>query len=63
LVIVKGQANYETLSEEGAKTFFLLKAKYPVIAHDVGALVGSIVLKQGESRSYRCKNPKKEQPT
>jgi uncharacterized protein with ATP-grasp and redox domains len=47
LVIAKGQANYETLSQEGPKVFFLLQTKCPVIARDVGAPVGSIVLKQG----------------
>jgi uncharacterized protein with ATP-grasp and redox domains len=46
LVIAKGQANYETLSEEGPKVFCLLQAKCPVIARDVGAPVGSIVLSQ-----------------
>ena len=47
LVIAKGQANYETLSEEGPKVFFLLQAKCPVIARDVGVPVGSIVVQQG----------------
>jgi len=47
LVIAKGQANYETLSGEGGRLFFLLKVKCPVIARDIGAPVGSIVLKQG----------------
>jgi len=47
LVIAKGQANYETLSEEGPKVFFLLQTKCPLIARDVGVPVGSIVLKQG----------------
>ena len=51
LVIAKGQANYETLSEEGEQIFFLLKVKCPVIARDVGAPVGSIVLKQGSNRN------------
>ena len=50
LVIAKGQANYETLSEEGTKVFFLLQAKCPIIALDVGVPVRSIVLKQGELR-------------
>jgi uncharacterized protein with ATP-grasp and redox domains len=49
VVIAKGQANYETLSEEGAKVFLLLQAKCPVIARDLGVPVGSIVLKQGIS--------------
>jgi len=48
MVIAKGQANYETLSEEGPKVFFLLQAKCPIIARDVGVPVGSIVLKQGQ---------------
>jgi len=47
LVIAKGQANYETLSEAGSKVFLLLQTKCPVIARDVGVPVRSIVLKQG----------------
>jgi len=47
LIIAKGQANYETLSDEGAKVFFMLQIKCPVIARDAGVPVGSIVLKQG----------------
>jgi uncharacterized protein with ATP-grasp and redox domains len=49
LVIAKGQANYETLSEEGSKLFFLLQTKCSIIARDVGVPVGSIVLKRGEA--------------
>jgi uncharacterized protein with ATP-grasp and redox domains len=49
LVIAKGQANYETLSEEGLEVFFLLQTKCPIIARDVGVPVGSIVLKQGRT--------------
>ncbi len=49
VVIAKGQANYETLSEEGPRLFFLLQTKCPVIARDVGVPLGSIVLKQGWS--------------
>jgi len=47
MVIAKGQANYETLSDEGSKVFFLLQVKCPVIARDAGVPVGSIILKQG----------------
>lgn len=47
LIIAKGQANYETLSGEGDRLFFLLQTKCHVIAQDVGAPQGSIVLKQG----------------
>jgi uncharacterized protein with ATP-grasp and redox domains len=47
LVIAKGQANYETLSEQGSKVFFLLQAKCPVIARDLEVPAGSIVLRRG----------------
>jgi uncharacterized protein with ATP-grasp and redox domains len=49
LIIAKGQANYETLSGEGPKLFFLLQAKCPVIAAHLRVPVGSIVLKRGEN--------------
>ena len=45
LIIAKGQANYETLSETAAPIFFLLQAKCPVIARDLGVPVKSIVLR------------------
>jgi uncharacterized protein with ATP-grasp and redox domains len=45
LIIVKGPASYETLSEEGPKPFFLLQAKCPVIAMDLCVPVNIIVLK------------------
>lgn len=47
LVIAKGQANYETLSDEGPRVFFLLQAKCPVIARDLGVDVGSMVARRG----------------
>ena len=49
LIIAKGQANYETLSDAGSQVFCLLQTKCPVIARDVGVPVKSIVLKQGEA--------------
>jgi damage-control phosphatase, subfamily I len=45
LILAKGQANYETLSETQAPVFFLLQAKCAVIAGDLGVPVGSVVLK------------------
>jgi len=45
LIIAKGQGNYETLSEEKKLIFFLLKAKCPVIAKDLGCKTGDIILK------------------
>ncbi len=51
LVIAKGQANYETLSEAGPRVFCLLQAKCPVIAGDMRVPVGSSVVKRSvESR-------------
>ena len=46
LIISKGQANYETLSELTNKNiYFLLKAKCQSIAHDIGCTKGKTVLK------------------
>ncbi|MFW6375901.1 MAG: damage-control phosphatase ARMT1 family protein [Thermoplasmatota archaeon] len=45
LVISKGQGNYEALSEVDRNIFFLLKAKCPVIADDLGVDMGSLILK------------------
>ena len=39
-------AHYESLSGSGAPVFFLLQAKCPVIAQDLGVPVKSIILKQ-----------------
>ncbi|MHA1649540.1 MAG: damage-control phosphatase ARMT1 family protein, partial [Candidatus Helarchaeota archaeon] len=44
MVISKGQGNYEALSDQKG-IFFLLLAKCPVIARDLGVEVGDIVLK------------------
>jgi len=46
LIVAKGQANYETLSDAGAQVFCLLQVKCPVIALDVGVPTGSIVVRQ-----------------
>ena len=48
LVISKGQGNYETLSEAPGNVFFLLMAKCPVIAGDIGCRVGDLVLSNGK---------------
>ncbi len=44
LIIAKGQGNYETLSEAGNQIFFLLSVKCPLIAADIGAPVGALVV-------------------
>ncbi|RLD39550.1 MAG: hypothetical protein DRI74_00465 [Bacteroidetes bacterium] len=45
LIISKGQGNYEGLSDEKRSVFFMLKAKCPVIARDLGVKENDIVLK------------------
>jgi uncharacterized protein with ATP-grasp and redox domains len=49
LVIAKGQGNYETLSDADKNIFFILKAKCPVIARDLGCEVGEMILTKSES--------------
>jgi damage-control phosphatase, subfamily I len=44
-VISKGQGNFEALSEEKVPLFFLLIAKCPIVARDIGVEVGDMVLK------------------
>jgi len=44
LLISKGQGNYETLSELSHEVYFLLKAKCEVIARDIGAAQGDLLL-------------------
>jgi len=51
LIIAKGQANYETLSEIQAPVFFLLLVKCAIIADDLGIPNGSVVLKAPVSMS------------
>ena len=46
LIIAKGQGNYETLSEVDKDIYFLLKAKCPVIARDIGCQMGSLVMRR-----------------
>ncbi|MHA1379104.1 MAG: damage-control phosphatase ARMT1 family protein [Candidatus Helarchaeota archaeon] len=45
LIISKGQGNYESLSEQN-DIFFLLMAKCPVIANDLGVEIGDTILKK-----------------
>ena len=49
LIIAKGQANYETLSEAGPRVFCLLQVKCPVIGRDLGAPVGSVIVRQSRT--------------
>lgn len=46
LIISKGQGNYETLNEECQRIYFLLQAKCPLIARNLGVNQGDLVLKK-----------------
>lgn len=48
LVIAKGQGNYETLSDIDKNIFFILKAKCPVIAQDLGCEVGDMIFRKNK---------------
>ncbi len=56
LIIAKGQGNYESLSETGKDVFFILKAKCPVIAADLGCDIGQMVLRRNgvAAEEIRC---------
>jgi len=48
-IISKGMGNYECLGDvKGLPIFFLFKVKCNVVAHSVGAKLGSIICKKGE---------------
>jgi uncharacterized protein with ATP-grasp and redox domains len=44
VVIAKGQGNFESLDPEPGRVFFVLQAKCPVIARDLGCSVGDFVV-------------------
>jgi uncharacterized protein with ATP-grasp and redox domains len=46
LIIAKGQGNYETLASTDKRIYFLLTVKCPMIAADIGAPVGALVVKR-----------------
>ncbi len=49
LIISKGQGNYETLSDKQKDIFFVLKAKCPVIARNLGCEVGQMIFKRANN--------------
>jgi len=44
LIIAKGQGNYESLSNENSKIFFFLKAKCALVANQLNAKIGDMIL-------------------
>ncbi len=53
LIVAKGQANYESLSDVDKPIFFVLKAKCPVIARDLDCEIGKMILRQNKSVAVR----------
>ncbi len=54
LIIAKGQGNYEALSREPYPIYYLLKVKCPVLAQDIGAALGSSVVKKSDNFRRRA---------
>ncbi|BAL81047.1 damage-control phosphatase ARMT1 family protein [Caldisericum exile] len=54
LIIAKGQANYETLSDEELPIFFLLKIKCAPISRSIGYNIGTNILLK--SKKYKLKS-------
>ncbi len=52
LIIAKGQGNYETLSEIDKPVFFMLKAKCPVVAREIGCPIGSYVIESQNTANF-----------
>lgn len=48
VIISKGQANYETLSDVDANIFFLLTSKCSVIARDIGCELGDMLVRHAK---------------
>jgi damage-control phosphatase, subfamily I len=46
MVVAKGQANFETMNDAGAKVFCLLQVKCPIIGLDLNVPAGSIIARQ-----------------
>jgi len=61
LVIAKGQANYESLSGIDKDIFFILKAKCPVLAADLGCDIGQMILRRSDAASRDVHRDRKEQ--
>jgi uncharacterized protein with ATP-grasp and redox domains len=61
LVLAKGQANYESLSGVDQDMFFILTAKCPVLAADLGCDVGQMILRRSNVAGRVVPRGRKEQ--
>lgn len=53
IIIAKGQANYETLTETCYPVFYTLKAKCPPVANHLGVKVGDLVCKYSHGSTLK----------
>ncbi len=53
LIISKGQGNFESLTEESKKIFFLFKVKCDIVAKDIGCEIGSSILKYNSNSNNK----------
>ncbi|MFP4106160.1 MAG: damage-control phosphatase ARMT1 family protein [Phycisphaerae bacterium] len=60
LIIAKGQGNFETLSDTPADIFFLLKAKCPVIAANIGLPVGTHIARRRKAAADERQEEKEQ---
>lgn len=58
-IIAKGQGNYETLNDIDKNIFFILKAKCPVVARDIGCEVGQMIFQKTKAFSGEKENAKR----
>jgi len=56
LIIAKGQGNYETLCRTDKDIYFLLKAKCPLIAKQIGCRIGALVIERSRVSSGLVEN-------
>jgi uncharacterized protein with ATP-grasp and redox domains len=61
LILAKGQANYESLSGIDKDMFFVLKAKCPVLAADLGCEIGQMILRRSKITGRIVPRGRKEQ--
>ena len=53
IILAKGQGNFETLDETPGEIFFLLKAKCPEVAAELGVSEGALIFLRNRSRRPR----------
>ncbi len=61
LIVAKGQANYESLSGIEKDMFFVLKAKCPVLAADLGCDIAQMILRRSHMTGRVVPRGRKEQ--